>query len=185
MPLSSAMSDASAISLQELSLFHIFRGLSDEKLASVRKILEIQRFGAGEIVIRDGEVGETLYLLIDGEVEVTKALVLRMSRQEVDQTDKSLIRLSSDAHPVFGKPVFGEMALFSEQSKRTATVTTIRSSTLGVIHQKPFFDLCEADMEVGYRVARTVACMLSERLDKANQDVLNLTTALSFVLASH
>lgn len=186
MPSSSEMPETDGlISLNELSLFHIFRDLGDEKLAKVREIIEVKKWAADEVVIQDGEQGDTLYLLLDGEVAVTKALVLRMSRQEVDQTDKSFLILSSAPHPTFGKPIFGEMALFSESSKRTATVKTTCASTLGVIYREPFFNLCESDMEIGYRISNTIAVMLSERLDKANQDVLNLTTALSFVLASH
>lgn len=173
-----------AISLEELGLFHIFRGLGDDKLQKIRDIIDIRICRANEVVIQDGDIGDTLFLLFEGEVEVTKALVLRMSRLEVDQTDKSFLRLSSDPHPVFGKPIFGEMALFSENSKRTATVKTSCPSTLGVIQREPFFCLCESDMDIGYRISNTVAVMLSERLDKANQDILNLTTALSFVLAS-
>ena len=89
--------------------------------------------------------------LLEGEVEVSKALVMRMSRQEVDQTDKSLLQLSSDPHPEFGKPAFGEMALFSETCKRSATVTTTRPSVLGVIQHCRFIELCETDHEIGYR----------------------------------
>jgi len=183
MPSSSATTE-NAISISELKPFHIFRGLSEAKLAKVCEIIDVQRFDRDETVIQDGAVGDTLYLLLDGEVEVTKVLVLRMTRQEVDQTDKSLIRLSSEPHPEFGKPIFGEMALFSETSRRTATVKTTRHSMLGVIHRDPFFQLCESETEIGYRISSAIACLLSERLDKSTQDVLNLTTALSFVLTS-
>jgi hypothetical protein len=40
-------------------------------------------------------------------------------------------------------------------------------------------------MEVGYPISNTIAGMLSSRLDNANRDISNLTTALSFVLAPH
>ena len=180
-----AIESGQDIPLEELELFNIFQGLSQEKLEELREIIEVVRFDTDEPVIRDGEVGDTFYLLLEGEVEVTKTLVMRMSRQEVDQTDKSLIRLRSEPHPEFGKPAFGEMALFSAKSKRTATVTPVRPSILGVIQRDPFFKLCEADMEIGYRVSSNIACVLIDRLDKANEDVMNLTTALSFVLAAH
>jgi CRP-like cAMP-binding protein len=172
------------VALEELKLFNIFHGVAEEKLAKIRDTIEIQSFGADEAVIRDGEEGDTFYLLLDGEVEITKLLVMRLSRQKVDQTDKSLIRLSSDAHPDFGKPCFGEMALFSDKSRRSATVVTIQPSRLGVIHNEDFVALCESDTEIGYRVLKNIAGMLSGRLDKANEDVLNLTTALSFVLTA-
>ncbi|MDA0747503.1 MAG: cyclic nucleotide-binding domain-containing protein [bacterium] len=171
------------VSLEELGLFHIFRGLDESRLAMIRSIIEVEEVKAEEAVIRDGDVGDTFYLLLKGEVEVSKALVMRMSRQEVDQTDKSLIRLNAAPHPEFGKPAFGEMALFNETCKRSATVAATKASMLGVIRHGDFVELCEQDPEIGYRVFMNIAQVLSNRLDKANQDVLNLTTALSFVLA--
>jgi CRP-like cAMP-binding protein len=177
-------SSVSEISIEELGLFKIFDGLPEEKLAKIRSIMELERRKTDEVVIQDADVGDTFYLLLEGEVEVSKALVMRMSRQEVDQTDKSLIQLSSDPHPEFGKLAFGEMALFSETCKRSATVTTTRPSVLGVIQHCRFIELCETDHEIGYRVFLNIAGVMSGRLDKTNQDVLNLTTALSFVLAS-
>lgn len=188
MPSSSAATEPASgapdIPLEELGLFHIFRGLPQEKLAKLREIIEVQKVQGGAVVIRDGDMGDTFYLLLEGEVEVSKALVMRMSRQEVDQTDKSLIRMNAEAHPEFGKPAFGEMALFSEACRRSATVATTQASTLGVIQHRRFIELCESDHEIGYRVFMNIAGVLSGRLDKANRDVLNLTTALSFVLAS-
>ena len=184
---SSAASERAAkheIPLDEMELFNIFRGLSREKLAKIRDIIEIRPADEGEAIIQDGDVGDTFYLLLDGEVEVTKLLVMRMSRQKVDQTDKALIRLSSEPHPEFGKACFGEMALFNENSRRSATVTATRPSKLGVISHDSFTALCEADTEIGYRVVRNIAGELSRWLDRSNRDILNLTTALSFVLAS-
>lgn len=188
MPSSSAASDGAAgggaVTVDQLSLFYIFRGLSQEKLGRIASIIRVVHVPEGEVIIRDGDEGDTFYLLLDGEVEITKLLVMRMSRQEVDQTDKSLIRLTSEPHPQFGKPAFGEMALLSDTSKRSATVVAIRPSRLGVISHRGFLELCESDTEIGYRVFRSIAGEISNRLQKTNQDVLNLTTALSFVLTS-
>jgi len=175
---------ASEVSIDELGLFKIFSGLSREKLGKIRSIMDLERHKANEVIIKDEDVGDTFYLLLEGEVEVSKVLVMRMSRQEVDETDKSFIRLSSDPHPDFGKPAFGEMALFSETCKRSATVRTTLPSVLGVIQHCRFIALCESDHEIGYRVFLNIAGVMSGRLDKTNRDVLNLTTALSFVLAS-
>ena len=77
-------SSVSEISIEELGLFKIFDGLPEEKLAKIRSIMELERRKTDEVVIQDADVGDTFYLLLEGEVEVSKALVMRMSRQEVD-----------------------------------------------------------------------------------------------------
>lgn len=186
MPSSSAdrPTGGASVPVDELRLFNIFRELSDEKLSKIAETISTQQVAQGDAVIQDGDEGDTFYLLLDGEVEITKVLVMRMSEQEVDQTDKSLIRLTSEPHPQFGKPAFGEMALFSDSSKRSATVTATEPCRLGVITHKDFLALCDTDTEIGYRVIKNIATVLSDRLIKANQDILNLTTALSFVLTS-
>ena len=188
MPSSSAANEhapgKAAVSVEELELFYIFRGLSAGELERIGSIIKVESVSEGEVIIHDGDEGDIFYLLLDGEVEITKLLVLRMSRQEVDQTDKSLIRLKSEPHPEFGKPAFGEMALLSATSKRSATVVATQPSRLGVISHERFLELCESDHEVGYRVFRNIAGELSNRLSRTNQDVLNLTTALSFVLTA-
>lgn len=44
--------------MADLEQFNIFRGLSEEKLNKIRSIIEIQHFGAGDAVIRDGDVAD-------------------------------------------------------------------------------------------------------------------------------
>ena len=42
--------------------------------------------------------------------------------------------------------------------------------------------LFEKDPDFGYKVIRNIAQTLAERLEKANQDILKLTTAFSLAL---
>jgi CRP/FNR family transcriptional regulator, cyclic AMP receptor protein len=77
---------------------------------------------------------------------------------------------------------FGEMALFDENSKRSATVTATTPCDLGVIKNADFVALAESETDLGFRVFMNIAKKLSDDLNRANQDVLNLTTAFSFSL---
>src|SRR5262249_43299208 len=60
------MSDA-VVDFQELPLF---RGLSRIDLAKLLPELEDARFAAGEVLFREGDVGEALFVLRAGRVEV-------------------------------------------------------------------------------------------------------------------
>jgi len=110
-------------------------------------------------------------------VEVTKSLTLFTSRDGLDTRDKSLMRISSRDHAIFG-----EMSLLNPDTERSATVKALTPCRLGIIRQQDFIQLCESDPELGYRVMKNMAEILSDRLRKANQDILKLTTAFSLAL---
>jgi CRP-like cAMP-binding protein len=165
------------ISLEELSQFRIFNGVSHEHLKRIAALIQIEHIDQGNVIIEEGTTGSTIYLLLKGEVEITRNLVLKVSKLRVDQGTKMLNRYSDE-----DRLVFGEIALLDEQNKRSATVVAITPCTLGVISIKEFLKLTDAEIEIGYHIFRNMATQLSVQLIKANEDVLNLTTALSFAL---
>ena len=50
----------------------LFEGLSDETLADLARDCERVAFGPGELLMSEGSVGESLYALLEGDVEITK-----------------------------------------------------------------------------------------------------------------
>ena len=155
----------------------IFKGLDYDKLGSVRAIIKEKTFEAGELIIQDGTIGDRMYVLLDGEVEISKPLVLKVATSSTDAHDKSLTRLSSRDFAFFG-----EVSLFHPEGKRSANVIAVKKSRLGEMERETFLHLAESDKEIGYTILRNVVEVLSTRLDKANQDILKLATALSLVL---
>ncbi len=166
-------------SRQELFKFQIFAGLSTEQLQKIEKIINEKKYEAGEEIIRESEKGEDFFLLFAGKVEVSKSLTLLVGRGDVDTRDKSLIRLQAE-----DAPYFGEMSILHEDSQRSATVRTIEECVVGSIKRSDLLDLCESDHELGYLLMKNIAEMLAVRLEKANQDIMKLTTAFSLALQS-
>ena len=167
------------IAKQKLSRFPIFTGLSSDQLHRAENILIEKEFNEGEEITKEGERGEELFVLLQGSVEVSKSLTLMVGRGDVDTRDKSLIQLRSE-----NAPYFGEMAMLRKDSRRSATVKALESCSIGIIRRKDFIALCESDKEIGYVILRNIAVHLAERLEKANQDILKLTTAFSLALQS-
>jgi len=164
-------------SKKPLSSFPIFHSLSASQLAKVQEIIHEKKHSADETVLREGEHGDCMYLLLSGEVEVSKSLTLVLGRGDVGQRDKSLTRFNAD-----DCAYFGEMAMLREDSTRSATVKVLRDSVLGQISRDDFLRLCESDAELGYRIMRNMAWTLCRRMEKTNQDILKLTTAFSLAL---
>jgi len=156
---------------------NLFFGLSDTQLEEIQKYMTEVHVKSGEVIIRDGEKGNKMYLLLEGEVEVSKRLTLRVSQVGFDERDKQFIRLNAEQHPFFG-----EMALFEKESIRSATVTATEESRLAVISKANFEKLCEYDYKIGYIILRNIIIVLCDRLNRANRDILKITTAFSIAL---
>ncbi|ACF13763.1 cyclic nucleotide-binding protein [Chloroherpeton thalassium ATCC 35110] len=155
----------------------VFIGLPEEKLKKIQEIITEEQYAASEIIIKDGDHGETMYILLDGEVSISKKLTLLPSDDEHDVKDKVLIKLSARHYAIFG-----EMALFEEKSERSATVGALTHCKVGTINRADFLQLVEKDSELGAITFKNIAIILSERLKKANKDIVKLTTALSLAL---
>ncbi|MEP0813695.1 MAG: cyclic nucleotide-binding domain-containing protein [bacterium] len=140
-----------------------------------RKALE------GERIISEGEHGESMFLLVDGAVEISKKLTL-LQRGEADLRDKKLTVLKAGPDSE-SYPVFGEMGLFAPD-ERSATVTAVTTCTLLEIRGKDFLAICEKDCRLGYLVTKRIVQIVSERIRQTNKDVLKLTTALCLALES-
>ncbi len=168
------MNNESISFLQEPELF---RDLTAEQIRELINISRRVTYRNGETIMREGDEGDSLYIILDGTVEVVKSLVLP-GMDEDDTTDRSKVftRLSARDHAVFG-----EIALLEKQ-KRTATITALTDCVLYEISKDDFLRLAEEDTDLGYRVALNLARIVSSRLRKADEDTIKLTTALSIIL---
>jgi len=172
------------VSLSELQRFRqgvpvgVFNGLDDRQLARIGELVKRQRFAPGEVIIRDGDEGDTMYLLLTGKVRVTKKLFIK-SAKRIGEGEKEIVVLSADWNPYFG-----ELALFDPRSLRTATVTAVEECDCGVIRNRDFLALADSDHDIGYLVLKNVLQKQASIIRKANENILNLTTALSFALSA-
>ena len=88
----------------------------------------LRRYEAGEVIIRENEVGETAYVIARGKVEVSKQL----GEQKVH-----LAYLGAGE-------TFGEMSMIDEKP-RSATVTAVTETLVSEIRRNDFFDSFQAE----------------------------------------
>ena len=155
----------------------LFQGLSSEEIEEVRRIARERRVPSGQVIMREGEVGESMFLFAEGEVLVTMNLTLKTGKREFSQAEKSMVRL--DARSV---PFFGDMAMF-ENDVRSATITASKDCLLYEIRREDFEALAARNGGLGYKLIRKIAAVLCGRVRQGNQDILKLTTALSIALS--
>lgn len=120
---------------------------------------------------------EDLYILFQGTLEVSQQLTLSEAfDSKMDKRDKMLIRLKAESYPVVG-----EMTLF-EDHIRSATMKAMGEVTMGVISKVRLMNLARDNPRIGFHLFYNIGYVLSERLKKANSDILKLSTAFSLAL---
>ncbi|MBN1315918.1 MAG: cyclic nucleotide-binding domain-containing protein [Anaerolineales bacterium] len=137
-----------------LDLFHnvaLFDGLSENELVKVTDLCIEKQYAAGDIIIHQGDMGDELYIIQDGQVEII-VMGVRPERPIV----------------ILGKgQILGEMSLLDE-GFRSATGRATVPTTVQMINGNQFTQLTEQDYHIGYIVMRNLAADLSFKLRHRN-----------------
>ena len=110
-----------------LKKIQIFSDLKINELAAIATITKELKKKEGEIVIEEGDLGDSFFLIIEGEVSVIK---------QYQKNDEVLLATMGEGE------YFGEMALF-EAKPRSATIKTNQSSHFLYLDKVEFEDLVE------------------------------------------
>src|SRR5215218_5695432 len=129
--------------LDQLRRVPLFAGLSEEDLERLYQMAETVTVPAGQLVLQEGDPGDALYVVLDGELEITK----RQGGQDI------LLAVSRAGE------FLGEMSLL-EQTPRAASVRTLRESRLLVITQTAFQTLLSCSPSVPLRILHTLISRL-------------------------
>ncbi len=133
----------------------LFKDLDDRELAEVAELCREEKFVSGTYVFREGEAGNRLYLITEGEV--------RISRDVPGSGEEALAVLKSGA-------VFGEMAVF-DRSERSTHAISNGGTTVLTIARADFEMLLDLNRELAYKVLWSVTRLLSGRLRNTNDSL--------------
>jgi CRP-like cAMP-binding protein len=114
-----------------------------------------------------------MFILYQGEVEISKKMSMI---DEQEKIDKTFVRLTADK-----AEYFGEAGLLGNQ-KRTADCRARTDGLLFCLRDKDFLKIARDYPQIGMKIMLLVAQKLARHLEKTNQDVLKLTTALIYAL---
>jgi len=137
--------------LKDISLF---AGLDEPQVVRFAQITEEKKCKSGDIILEQGVEGDALYVVKEGQVEVSK------SEGEVRST---LVTLEVGEH-------FGEMSLLEGQPT-SARVSADGDVTLLIIPREKFLKLLNEDIAIGQKVYRSLAYVLSKRLRSTSADL--------------
>lgn len=175
------LEDKGELEVQEIEYLRgvpIFRGLTDSQVSQIMSMAKKVELDQGAVLMEEGEQGDTIYIIREGEVEVSKSLTLPFLGSATGPTEKALRRCGAQ-----DRAIFGELSLFDEPV-RSATVKCLTKCSFYQLRRDQFLNFCDANPETGYLVFKNLARMVCDRLRKTSEDVVKLTTALSIALSS-
>ena len=64
--------------------YRVFKDLSDDEIKQFEEMMKVKDYEAEQIIFNEGDVGDSIYLLLDGKVEINQALTMQLSKGDYD-----------------------------------------------------------------------------------------------------
>lgn len=136
--------------IDALKRIPLFRLLAYKEIIHFLNVMLVQRYEAGDIIVRENSDGDALFVLLSGKVRVTKA-------------NKFITQLEPGAH-------FGEMALIG-RNKRTATVLSEEPSRFLALSRADFNEILRQYPLLASKLLWSLVETLAERLQKTTAEL--------------
>lgn len=133
----------------------IFKDLDDGEIARVAEVCQVQEFVSGEYIFHEGEAGNRLYLIVEGDV--------RISRNVPGSGEEALAILKPGA-------LFGEMSVFDRSERSTDAISNGGTRCL-TITRSDFELLLDFNRDIAYKVLWACVRLLSGRLRSTNDSL--------------
>lgn len=133
-----------------LARMPLFRPLNDREILRVLQVTDVQQYADSETVITEGEKGDELFIVLEGQVDVMRG-------------EAKLTKLSPGEH-------FGEMALIRSQP-RSATVKSSGVSELMVIRRTDFFEILRNEHQLAVKLLWQFLGVLADRLAATSREL--------------
>ncbi|MCC6215030.1 MAG: cyclic nucleotide-binding domain-containing protein [Polyangiaceae bacterium] len=131
-----------------LARMPLFRPLNDREILRVLQVTTVAAYADGEAIVREGELGEALYIVLTGQVAVAAG-------------GTQLKTLGEGEH-------FGEMALIRSQP-RSATVSASGVCEVMVIRRSDFFEILRKEHQLAVKLLWQFTGVLADRLAETNR----------------
>jgi serine/threonine protein phosphatase PrpC len=139
-----------ALKRDVLANMPLFSRLSERELLRVMQAVQVREFKDGDVIIREGDKGDELFIVLEGKVRVSRG-------------EQTLTHLGPGEH-------VGEMALI-RSVPRSATVTAVGPAELIAIRRADFFEILRREHEVAVKMLWQFLGVLADRLDQTNSEL--------------
>jgi CRP-like cAMP-binding protein len=131
---------------------NLFEGLDHKVLNQIFRLGYVQNFRKGDLIIREGEHGGNLHILINGKAEVFKS--------SGKKGGKALSRIGRGS-------VVGEMSAF-DGAPYSASVRASAPCDVHIMRGSDFLQFLKGNPGIGIDILSTLITSISNRLRRAN-----------------
>ena len=149
----------------------LFKGLTESMLAEFAGYFKKTSFAGGDVVFKEKSAGNTLYIILEGEVVIEKGM------DEQGLEFKTLAILSSG-------DFFGEMALIDGQS-RFAQARAAKDAELFEVERSQFFAFIKEHPETGISIFSALTSTVFRRLQHTSSELTMLYDLSRELLKEH
>ena len=153
----------------ELREVPLFSEMDEQEVAGIRSIMEEMKFKAGQVILREGELGDLFYVITEGHVEITI--------RDAGGADLVL-------HEAGPGDFFGELSMLTKEP-RSARVRAMEDLTTLALERDDFFEFLRAHthaaidvmVELGGRLRendRIFRSMVSRNVNEMEEEQMTL-----------
>jgi len=164
------------IDQKALSRFGFLGGLPADVLSDLAASSRSLSFEPSKVIFRVGDEADTLYGIIEGEVELSLETLEKNLDAQVEFEEAVHLRVTEKASQISvdtARPgnVFGWSAL-AGRPRRTVTATCSLPTKVAAIPAQNLKAICEKDHTLGYMLMKRLVDIISKRLDNRNKRLI-------------
>lgn len=144
------------MSTKDLSSIPLFASLPEDEIRRLEKLLQVSTFPTGEVLLQEGCSDDKFFILLEGQVEVIKAL---------GYPEERLLGVYEAG------TLLGEMSLFSREGCHTASVRSLTSLQLLQVPHSELDALLHRQSQFAYGLIRLLSRRLEESENATIQDL--------------
>lgn len=133
------------------------RGLSSKELRLLAAFSAEELYNREEVIFREGDVGDKLYILLDGKVRIVKQIP----------------GVGEEALAILEKgDFFGEMALVDNEPRSADAKAHVNGTTVLTISREVLNEILSVDIESAYQFLSIMCRILTQRLREINLKII-------------
>lgn len=131
----------------------LFKDIAMNEQIQIANLMYIKEYKLGEFVIHEGDRGDSLYIILEGQVEILKRNPESLTMYRINTINEN--------------DYFGEIALI-QKSKRTASVRAIAPLKLLVLETQEFYEQVDKK-DIHHHILHHLSNKLYERINYLNE----------------
>lgn len=159
-----------------LSEFKFFSGVDSDKLSAIAEKCDVAEFKADDLIFQRDESADTLYGVLDGEVELSLIFRDKILKTDIQYEESILARIEIMEKPIAVDKIGpGEILGWSALVSPRQWSANARCATPAKIFSLPaadFKSMLDQDPSMGYLIMERVSEIISQRLENRTDKLI-------------